>query len=298
MTDQAASVLARLKNVSSVSGRSYQTCLQLFCQEEFLRRLELSDYANYFVLKGGLLIYCLSDFSARPSIDIDFLVQNIDNSIEHLEIVLTRIIETSTGCDFVEYKLKKIDRSLIGKKVPGFSAALVARIKNTQIPIKIDFGFGDVIYPELLVRKIPTQLDEFKPPLIQTYSMETIIAEKLDAILNLAEYSSRMKDYFDIYFLSKMFGFEGDRLRKGLILTFENRDRTYQKENLITIIDFGENADMQRKWVNFIKKTNLASVDFGTILADISEFIKPVWDSIFQNSEFECSWNPQTTKWE
>lgn len=94
MADRAASVLARLRNQAAASGKTYQLCLQLFCQEEFLRRLSASDHKNRFVLKGGHLIYCLTDFSSRPTLDIDFLVQNTANSLELIESILADIIHS------------------------------------------------------------------------------------------------------------------------------------------------------------------------------------------------------------
>ena len=103
MADRAASVLARLRNLAAASGRPYHLCLQLFCQEEFLRRLATSEHKNRFVLKGGHLIYCLTNFSSRPTLDIDFLVQNTDNSIEQIEKILADIIHTPGDNDFVSY---------------------------------------------------------------------------------------------------------------------------------------------------------------------------------------------------
>ncbi len=88
MADIAASVLAKLKNKAKESGRSYQLCLQLFCQEEFLRRLEKSKYAENLVLKGGLFIYAVTDFDSRVTMDVDFLLRRITNSPKQLRSVL------------------------------------------------------------------------------------------------------------------------------------------------------------------------------------------------------------------
>ena len=96
MADIAASVLARLKNKAAESGRSYQLCLQLFCQEEFLRRLEKSKYAENLVLKGGLFIYSLTDFDSRVTVDVDFLLRQMPNTPEQLKTVLEEIIATPT----------------------------------------------------------------------------------------------------------------------------------------------------------------------------------------------------------
>ena len=92
MADTAASVLARLKNKSKKNGRSYQLCLQLFCQEEFLRRLEKSKYSENLVLKGGLFIYSVTDFDSRVTVDVDFLLRRVPNTPEQLKKVLESVL--------------------------------------------------------------------------------------------------------------------------------------------------------------------------------------------------------------
>ena len=117
MADIAASVLARLKNKSKESGRSYQLCLQLFCQEEFLRRLEKSKYAENFVLKGGLFIYSVTDFDSRVTVDVDFLLRKIPNTPEQLQKVLGEIIATPTSNDFVTFEITDIAPIAVTKKI-------------------------------------------------------------------------------------------------------------------------------------------------------------------------------------
>mgnify|MGYP001048024404 CR=1 FL=1 len=216
MADIAASVLERLKNKAAESGRSYQLCLQLFCQEEFLRRLEKSKYAENLVLKGGLFLYSLTDFDSRVTVDVDFLLRKIPNTPEQLKGILGEIIAVQTGNDFVTFEIKDIAPIAVAKKYAGIGASMVARIKNTRTPFGIDFGVGDIIVPKQEKRKIPTQLDDFVAPTINTYSIETTIAEKIDAILSLMEFSSRMKDYYDIYYLANKFDFDGTILSEAL----------------------------------------------------------------------------------
>lgn len=181
MADIAASVLARLKNKSDESGRSYQLCLQLFCQEEFLRRLEKSKYSENLVLKGGLFIYSLTDFDSRVTVDVDFLLRQMPNTPEQLKTVLEEIIATPTGNDFITFEITDIAPIAVAKKYSGIGASITARIKNTKTPFSIDFGVGDVIVPKQEKRKIPTQLSDFDAPMVNTYSLETTIAEKIDA---------------------------------------------------------------------------------------------------------------------
>lgn len=272
MVDKASSVLARLKNKAKESGRSYQLCLQLFCQEEFLRRLEKSKYADNFVLKGGLFIYALTEFESRVTMDIDFLLQRLPNTPEQLQPIIEEIIKTETDNDFVTFEFKSIAPIAIAKKYAGIGASLVAKIKNTKTPINIDFGVGDVIVPKQERRSIPTQLDDFDSPTINTYSLETTIAEKLDAILDLMEFSSRMKDYYDIYYLSTHFEFDSDTLAEAMRKTFANRNHSFTMEQFNQVIAFGEDESMQKKWQAFAKKINV-NADFKTILNTIKQLL-------------------------
>ena len=230
MADMAASVLARLKNKAKESGRSYQLCLQLFCQEEFLRRLEKSEYAENFVLKGGLFLYSITEFDSRVTVDVDFLLRQIPNTPEQLKSIIEKIITVQTNNDFVTFEIKDVAPIAVAKKYAGIGATMVARIKNTRTPFGIDFGVGDVIVPNQVKRKIPTQLDDFIAPIVNTYSIETTVAEKIDAILSLMEFSSRMKDYYDIYYLANKFDFDGTVLKEALRKTFENREHNFTVE--------------------------------------------------------------------
>lgn len=119
MADIAASVLARLKNKAAKSGRSYQLCLQLFCQEEFLRRLEKSKYAENLVLKGGLFLYSLTDFDSRVTADVDFLLRKMPNTPEQLQAILEGIIATQTGNDFITFEIKNVAPIAVAKKYAG-----------------------------------------------------------------------------------------------------------------------------------------------------------------------------------
>ena len=274
MADKAASVLTKLKNKAKESGRSYQLCLQLFCQEEFLRRLENSRYANNFVLKGGLFIYTLTEFESRVTMDIDFLLQRLPNTPQQLKTVIEEIILTDTGHDYISFEVRNIQPIAVTKKYAGITASLMAKIKNTKTPINIDFGVGDVIIPRQEKRAIPTQLAEFEKPVVNTYSLETTIAEKIDAILDLMEYSSRMKDYYDIYYLSKHFEFDSEILSEAMRKTFANRNHSFSKEQFDQVMQFGTNPEMKKKWHFFARKININDIDFEEVMREIKEFLE------------------------
>lgn len=111
--------------------------MQLFCQEEFLRRLEKSKYAENLVLKGGLFIYSLTDFDSRVTIDVDFLLKKLPNTPEQLTTVIEEIIGTDTGNDFITFEIKDLAPIAFAKKYAGIGVSIVAHIKNTKPPFYI-----------------------------------------------------------------------------------------------------------------------------------------------------------------
>ena len=297
MADIAASVLARLKNKAAESGRSYQLCLQLFCQEEFLRRLEKSKYAENLVLKGGLFIYSLTGFDSRVTVDVDFLLRQMPNTPEQLKTVLEEIIATPTGNDFITFEIKDVAPIAVAKKYAGIGASVVARIKNTKTPFSIDFGVGDVIVPKQEKRKIPTQLSDFDAPTVNTYSLETTIAEKIDAILSLMEFSSRMKDYYDIYYLANKFDFDGKMLTEALKKTFENRGHSFTVEQFEQVMGFDRDGAMQKKWKAFVRKIDTKTDDYGTVLKTIKEFLTEPFVAAVKGKEIIDKWSAYSGKW-
>ena len=147
MADIGASVLARLRNKAKETGRSNQLCMQLFCQEEFLRRLEKSKYADNFILKGGLFLYTLTEFDSRVTVDVDFMLRRIPNTPEKMREVINEIISSDVTNDYIMFEIKNVSSISVNKQYPGIHADIVARIKNTRTPFGIDFGIGDVIVP-------------------------------------------------------------------------------------------------------------------------------------------------------
>ena len=297
MADMAASVLTRLKNKAKESGRSDQLCLQLFCQEEFLRRLEKSKYAENLILKGGLFIYALTDFDSRVTIDVDFLLRKLPNTPEEIKSMLKEIIAADTGNDFISFEIMGVAPIAAAKKYAGIGASLVARIKNTKTPFGIDFGVGDVIVPKQEKRKIPTQLDNFEAPAVNTYSLETTVAEKLDAILSLMEFSSRMKDYYDIYYLAAKFDFDGATLTEALKRTFENRGHRFTAEQFEQVMTFGSDNAMQRKWDAFRRKMGTKTEDYDPVLRRIKEFLAGPYNAVMEQAAFNMNWSAEKQIW-
>ena len=297
MADAAAAVLARLKNKANESGRTYQLCLQLFCQEEFLRRLEKSKYVDNLVLKGGLFIYAITDFDSRVTMDVDFLLWKVPNTPEQLKTVLEEIITVPAGNDFVTYEIKGIAPIAVTKKYAGIGASLVARIKNIRTPLNIDFSVGDMIVPKQEKRKIPTQLEDFTAPMINTYSLETTVAEKIDAILNLMEFSSRMKDYYDIYYLANKFDFDGALLAEAMKKTFANRNHSFTVEQFEQVMAFDGDEAMRKKWKAFYRKTDIKTDDYSTVLKAIRSLLSEPFAAAVEGRNYVKRWSGSENRW-
>ena len=295
--DIGTSVIARLKNKAITTGKPFQLHLQLFCQEEFLRRVSLSKYANNLILKGGLLIYTISNYDSRATIDVDFLLRQMPTTIEKIKLVINEILNTSTGNEFITFESNGYEEITPLRKYKGVSFQLVGKIKNTRTPFNVDFGIGDVIIPNSEKRRIPVQLNDFDMPEINTYSLESTIAEKFDAILQRLEYTSRMKDYYDIHYIAHKYSFDGRLLQSAIFETIQNRGTYYNKGSLDNIISLVNNGDMQTKWRQFLKRIKMTSPEFSEAIKTLELFISPIWTAITENNEFFGKWDENTLSW-
>ena len=248
-------------------------------------------------LLSGRIFYSLTEFDSRVTVDVDFLLRQMPNTPEQLRVVLEEIIAAPTENEFVTFEITDVAPIAVAKKYAGIGASLVAHIKNTRTPFSIDFGIGDVIVPKQEKRKIPTQLDDFVSPTVNTYSLETTIAEKLDAILDLMEFSSRMKDYYDIYYLANKFDFDGGTLTKAFKKTFENRGHAFTIEQFEQVMAFAENDAMQKKWKAFCRKIDTKTDDFNTVLKTIKTFLIEPFMAALENKEFEEKWTAADGRW-
>ena len=297
MADIAASVLAKLKNKAKASGISYQQCLQIFFQEEFLRKLAASQYAENFVLKGGLFIYTLTNFESRATVDVDFLMRGLNNDLAHMDEIIAEVLAVPTGNDFVTFKASKTEPIAVQRKYHGVSTQITGYIKNVRVPFNVDIGVGDVIVPRPERRNIQTQLEGYAKPEILTYSLESTIAEKFDAILQRFELTGRMKDFYDIYYLSRTFDFDGLKLQTAIQETLQNRGTAYEKDSFERIIALAEDEDMQIKWRYFLKTLGDPEIPFKTVITGLQYFLEPVWRCFLAEEEFLMSWQSINAVW-
>ena len=295
--DMGASVIARLKNKAKETGKPFQLHLQLFCQEEFLRRLAASCYAENLVLKGGLFIYTLTNFESRATVDIDFLLQQFPGRIEDIKRMVDEIISVDSGNDFITFTSRGFETISPQRKYTGVSFQLVGQIKNTRTPFDVDFGVGDIIIPVPRKRTIPVQLDGFGAPEVLTYSLESTIAEKFDALLQRLELTSRMKDIYDIYYLSSIFDFDGWALQQAIFETLQNRGTAYERDSFDRVIALAGNKDIQVRWRQYLRRLKMTELPLEEVMVCIDRFLRPAWDAILSERELFMQWDCKTATW-
>lgn len=294
--DIAASVLAKLRNQAIQERINYQICLQLFVQEEFLRRLSHSAYKDKMVLKGGMFIYTLTAFKSRPTRDIDFLVTRLTNDPVGIRNVMEDICAVPTENDFITINVIDTEQITLEKKYPGVKTRLLGKINNVRIPFPIDIGIDDVIVPDAVLRGITTRLEGFEKPEIFTYSLESTIAEKVDAILQRMETTSRMKDFYDIFYLSGIFDFDGNVLQDAIRGTMEHRDHTLDPNVFDRIRNFPENQFLQTQWKAFTPAKEM-DLSLEAAIERMESFIFPVLESIQNNNVFTRTWTCSDQIW-
>lgn len=294
--NMAASVLTRLKNQSKEEEIPFQMILQLFVQEEFLRRLSYSEYAENMILKGGMFIYTLTEFDSRPTRDIDFLIRNLHGDLENIEKAMKDICRIETGNNFITLEVVGTEPISTDKKYPGVRISFMGRIEKVRIPFSIDTGIDDVIVPGAVKRRIVTRLSGFGSPEVFTYSVESTIAEKFDAILQRMAGTSRMKDFYDIYYLSGMFDFEGNVLREALSSTLTHRNRELLPNVFEDIENFKTNKFLLTQWKAFTsaKETKLI---FADVINRLELFLEPLYQNVVQETEFIKRWSSEKKQW-
>ena len=298
MNDLGASVIARLKLRAAKDGVQLQLLLNLFCQEEFLRRISISRFNENLILKGGLLLYTISEFISRPTMDADYLLKDYSNELKDVEDMVIEIINGNGGSEFISIEVEGLEAIAERREYNGIRVRLVGIIKNTRTPFCVDFGVGDVIVPPPMKKVLPVLLSEFKAPEVLTYSMESIISEKFDAIITRMELSGRMKDFFDIYYLSTISDFEGKKLQEAIYETLTKRETPYGKESLMLVRGLSNDKDMMIRWNSFSNKVLRMELDFNEVLEMIITFLEPPFSAMINGEICERIWKSESKKYQ
>lgn len=219
----AVSVRERLKNRAKADQREYNAVLLQYFQERFLYRLSMSPYKSNFILKGAFLFLAFDMPRSRPTMDVDFLGMNTSNEPENIRKIIQDVlsIDAEDGVVFISESIK-VERITEAKNYHGLRLRFMATMDTIQRMTQIDLGFGDQPLPQPKIIEFPTLLD-MPAPFVLAYHPVNVIAEKFEAIISLQILNSRLKDFFDIYFLATRIKFNSDELITAIQTTFKNR---------------------------------------------------------------------------
>jgi predicted nucleotidyltransferase component of viral defense system len=294
----AISVKDRLKKQAVEDRKTVQDKLVTFGLERTIYRLSVSQYAERFTLKGGIFLYALFDGKyTRSTMDIDLLAQRISNDAEEMKKVFSNIF--SIECDdALRFDLNTLEVINITefKKYHGVKVSIMGYLDRTKVPISIDIGFDDVIYPERTKMKFPVLLD-MEVPEIYAYSIYSVIAEKFEAFVSLGLANGRYKDFYDIYVLADRYDLDGAELKNAIVETFVHRSTDFDDIAAFED-DFTKDATRQERWRAFIrKKKALVKIEFEEIMQLIRTLLLPIVDAIQNNVAFEQVWHKETKIW-
>ena len=298
--NKPASIKAKLLSISRSERIDFDNLLLRYLQERFLYRCSISKFSKYLVLKGGLLLICLDIPMTRPTIDIDFLGENIKNNPEDIKEMIKEIagLDFNDGTKFLVSSIKS-ERIKEDTDYEGLRIKIDAVLGKAKKKMQIDIGFGDKIIPKAEIMQFPTLLKE-EAPVVRVYSVESIISEKFEAMVKLAMVNSRMKDFYDVYNLSLNHEFTAGILKEAITATFKRRKTILPENPLVFQTDFRIDRGRQQQWVAFLNKSRLFNVDksFSKIMDRIVMFLKPIVSSIKNNTAIADRWNITAGIWE
>ena len=291
----AASVRQRLLNLAREQQEEFQGLLTRYALERLLYRLSQSEYRDTFILKGATLFSVWSDEPHRATRDLDLLGKG-DSTVTHLEQVFQDICRVQVTLDGIEFKNDTVRGEQIkeDQEYEGVRIKLTAILFTAQIPIQIDIGFGDAVTPASVAVDFPTLL-EFPTPRLLTYPRETVVAEKFQAMVMLGIANSRMKDFYDLWFLSKEFTFFGEALGSAIKATFERRQTTVPLiPPLALTAEFSGDETKQKQWSAFIRKGKLRSdrKTLSEVVTILQYFLMPPSLAVANNEPFNKIWHP------
>ena len=288
-----ASIRARLQNIARESNRPFAEVLQYYAMERLLYRFSKSHYAGNFILKGALMFTVWNIPRRRTTLDIDFLAR-LDNKTTTIEKVVKDLCKVKVMPDGLVFDPGTVKGQRIKEDADyeGVRVKFVGFLERSRVPMQLDVGFGDVVYPRPKMIDYPVILDLPKPRL-KGYPLETVVSEKFEAIVKLGLLNSRMKDFYDIWLMMHQFNFNGSNLTEALKRTFKHRKTDLPKEKPLFADEiYDEKSDRQILWKAFLRKGDIqqAPEKLFTTAKEIEKFLIKPLDAINKRIEFKGEW--------
>lgn len=270
-----ASVRARLLTMARQKGQAFDLLLTRYAIERLLHRLSLSLHRNRFVLKGAMLMTTWFDDPHRPTRDVDFLGYG-DPAPEAMLATFREICAIDVD-DGIAFDVDALRVELIREELDygGLRLCTTGQLAGARITVIIDIGFGDAIEPGIEEINLPVLLD-LPEPRLRVYARETVIAEKFQAMVMLGLANSRMKDFYDVWILSRSYDFDEDRLSRAIAATFERRGTAipFDEPEALTQT-FATDAGKQRQWAAFVRDLAIEMPPLDVVVTDLAGFLMP-----------------------
>ncbi|MCM3900752.1 MAG: nucleotidyl transferase AbiEii/AbiGii toxin family protein [Pyrinomonadaceae bacterium] len=289
----AASVRQRLANLAQAQKEDFQQLLSRYARERLLYRLSISEYQERFILKGALLFSYWTGAPHRPTRDMDFLGYGAPE-IELLEQVIRDLCQIEVEPDGLAFLVDSVrgERIKDDEEYEGVRLHVTALLEKARITLQIDIGFGDRVVPGPEEIDFPTLLD-FPAPHLRGYTRESVVAEKFEAMVKLGMLNSRMKDFFDLWTLSRGFSFDGPTLSNAVKATFETRGTPVPADAPLALTpEFYDDQQKNTQWKAFLNKSRLDvnAKSLSEIAAALREFLVPVSAAVARDEVLDQSW--------
>lgn len=281
--DFAVSNKTKLLNITRQNEElTYMQVLTRFLHERFLYRLSISAYKGNFFLKGGALLYAHEQFKARPTLDIDFMGNRINRDKQNIKQAFQEICRIQCPEDGVVFDSEddqiELEDITLEKEYNGLKVHLTAHLDTIVQKISMDIGFGDIIIPEAVELDYPLLIEGLPPVNIGAYSLEMVVAEKFQTMIDRAESNSRMKDFFDVYNILSRGKVDQVMLAEAIREVFANRGTGYTTDHPLFNPDFEKEPARLRMWTGFLKKIHYRDeLPFDVVISLIREELGPVW---------------------
>ncbi|MDK9720407.1 MAG: nucleotidyl transferase AbiEii/AbiGii toxin family protein [Rhodospirillales bacterium] len=293
-TNIGASVRARLTKMARDKGVNLEVLLVRYTLERLLYRLGRSKHRNRFILKGAMLQTVWLEDPFRPTRDLDLLAHG-DSEPEQVKAAFLEILSIDSD-DGIVFDMEALMVEPIREQSDygGLRVETTARLASARTKIQIDLGFGDAVTPQASEIDYPVLLDS-PAPRIRAYPKETVVAEKLQAIVALGATNGRMKDFYDLWMMSKHFAFDGALLARAVAATFERRQTPIPEETPVGLSrEFAMDAEAIKRW-GFFRTRNVLSQAPGSldgVITDLNGFLVPVLRMAQESDPMPVSWNP------
>lgn len=287
------SVRQRLLNLSRARGEDFNFVLTRYAVERLLYRITRSKYTTNFILKGAALIAFWTGKEMRPTRDVDLLGYG-NLSWEQIPDIFQKICRVDVDPDGLQFDPESIRVESIreGQVYAGQRVRIRANLGNARITVQIDIGFGDSVTPEAMEITYPTLLD-FPAPRILAYPPESVVAEKLEALVSLGMVTTRMKDFYDLRSIARSFTFEGMTLVKAIKATFDRRRSQIPMSTPTALSDeFASDGEKQTQWTAFLTRTRLdePSGKLSEVTNELRSFLVPPLEAAATGKELIKTW--------